>query len=533
MYFFIRFRWNHQRIHRFIVDSVDSTGGTSPKPWTKRHKPLRWRTTGRSVESGGNLWPIKTWWKMTYWFQFRVFFLFLIFFRFIFLYIFSCFSCFCWLLASVGLLTSVGFWLLLAFWLLPAFWVCWLLASVGFSALLAIQYIEEWQGTIYRNAGFWLALASGDFCFFFFLLLLLLLFCCCGGGSSRGFMPGTPFSLEIFEMKLYDILWFCVCCCFLLFVILLLFCICWWSAIALPCCSWSCLCLRGENRASSDWHFHIHEGRVLGVGGWGGDDNVLCTCTHRRSYVFNSSCCTCPHGWCYVFNFNCCTCTHGRCYVFNLSCCTCTHGRCYVFNLSCCTCTHGWCYVFNFNCCTCTHGRCYVFNLGCCTCPHGWWRWLKADQRDLMEATGKALGQRLKSWRMKKMKVCFLQSKKSLEMSKCWIFDHSNSNSYNNNNLWPKSHSTKLLVCLHPKLNEWPYFSVLMTCYFFDASQKRTVIALSKQTFPTKQKAWVWFCPVKYNGLCYVPNSSTCRCQHNTKVETPLKKRAFFNHFSL
>ena len=28
-----------------------------------------------------------------------------------------------------------------------------------------------------------------------------------------------------------------------------------------------CLSLRGENRASSDWHFHIHEGRVL-EGGW-------------------------------------------------------------------------------------------------------------------------------------------------------------------------------------------------------------------------------------------------------------------------
>ena len=113
-----------------------------------------------------------------------------------------------------------------------------------------------------------------------------------------------------------------------------------------------------------------------------------------------------------------------------------------------------------------------------------------------------------------------LAIKKALEMSKCWMFDHSNSNSYNNRNLWPKSHSTKLLVCLHPKLNEWPYFSVLMTCYFFDASQKRTVIALSKQTFPTKQKSYVWFCPVKYNGLCYVPNSSTCRCQHNTTEET-------------
>ena len=88
-----------------------------------------------------------------------------------------------------------------------------------------------------------------------------------------------------------------------------------------------------------------------------------------------------------------------------------------------------------------------------------------------------------------KIKGLLLAIKILLEMSKCWMFDHSNSNSYNNRNLWPKSHSTKLLVCLHPKLNEWPYFSVLMTCYFLDASQKRTVIAVSKQTFPTKQKS--------------------------------------------
>ena len=43
----------------------------------------------------------------------------------------------------------------------------------------------------------------------------------------------------------------------------------------------TCFCLRGENRASSDCHFHIHDG------------------------------CACTHGWCYVLNFSCCTCTQG------------------------------------------------------------------------------------------------------------------------------------------------------------------------------------------------------------------------------
>ena len=178
---------------------------------------------------------------------------------------------------------------------------------------------------------------------------------------------------------------------------------------------------------------------VGGGVGWGGDDNVLCTCTH---------------GWCYAAScflalahmvgatqhHVSCTCTHGRCYA--TSCflhlhtwsvlrtqhhvsCTCTHGRCYatpwgvwggvglalahmvgatqhhVFlhlhtwsvlrntmgwggvgvgwggddNIL-CTCTHGWCYATScfflalahmvvgatqhHVSCTCTHGRCYA-----------------------------------------------------------------------------------------------------------------------------------------------------------------------------
>ena len=47
-----------------------------------------------------------------------------------------------------------------------------------------------------------------------------------------GEAPIAPSRFEIFDMKFYDVLWFCFCCCFLLFVILFLVCICWWVAIA-------------------------------------------------------------------------------------------------------------------------------------------------------------------------------------------------------------------------------------------------------------------------------------------------------------
>ena len=59
--------------------------------------------------------------------------------------------------------------------------------------------------------------------------------------------------------------------------------------------------------------------------GWGGDDDVPCTCTHGRCYA--------SHG----VGCGVCTCTHGRCYAShgvgwgghdNVPC-TCRHGRCY------------------------------------------------------------------------------------------------------------------------------------------------------------------------------------------------------------
>ena len=70
-----------------------------------------------------------------------------------------------------------------------------------------------------------------------------------------------------------------------------------------------------------------------GVGvGWGGDDNVLWTCTHGRCYASHGI----GVGWGGDDNVLW-TCTHGRCYAShgmgwggdgNVPC-TCTHGRCY------------------------------------------------------------------------------------------------------------------------------------------------------------------------------------------------------------
>ena len=99
-----------------------------------------------------------------------------LFLLFSFFLIFYSFFDFCWLFGFCWLLASVGFWLLLTFWLVLASvgcWLCWLFDCWLFS-------ISKNDKELYRNDGFWFALASGDFCFFFFfffLRLLLLLFC--------------------------------------------------------------------------------------------------------------------------------------------------------------------------------------------------------------------------------------------------------------------------------------------------------------------------------------------------------------------
>ena len=145
--------------------------------------------------------------------------------------------------------------------------------------------------------------------------------------------------------------------------------------------------------------------------GWGGDDNVLCTCTHGWCYA--TSCFLHLHTWSVLRNTMgwggvgmitffalahmvgatqhhvSCTCTHGRCYATPwVGCgddnvlCTCTHGWCYA--TSCFLHLHTWSVPRNTMGwggvgmitffalahmagatqhhvpCTCTHGRCYA-----------------------------------------------------------------------------------------------------------------------------------------------------------------------------
>ena len=95
-----------------------------------------------------------------------------------------------------------------------------------------------------------------------------------------------------------------------------------------------------------------------GVGvGWGGDDNVLCTCTHGWCYA--TSCILHLHTWFVLRNIIFlalarmvgatqhhfpCTCTHGRCYA--TSCFLHLHTWLVLRNIIFpCTCTHGWCFA--------------------------------------------------------------------------------------------------------------------------------------------------------------------------------------------
>ena len=162
--------------------------------------------------------------------------------------------------------------------------------------------------------------------------------------------------------------------------------------------------------------------------GWGGDDNILCTCTHGWCYA--TSCSLHLHTWSVLRNIMflalahmvgatqhhrvglvlrnmgwggddniLCTCTHGWCYATSWGgddniLCTCTHGWCYA--TSCSLHLHTWSVLRNIMflalahmvgatqhhvSCTCTHGRCYAtpwVGVGwggddniLCTCTHG------------------------------------------------------------------------------------------------------------------------------------------------------------------
>ena len=93
-----------------------------------------------------------------------------------------------------------------------------------------------------------------------------------------------------------------------------------------------------------------------GVGvGWGGDDNVPCTCTHGRCYA--TSCFLHLHTWLVLRNIMFLALAHmvgaTQHHVF----CTCTHGRCYATSWG--GVGVGWGGDDNVPC-TCTHGRCYA-----------------------------------------------------------------------------------------------------------------------------------------------------------------------------
>ena len=96
-----------------------------------------------------------------------------------------------------------------------------------------------------------------------------------------------------------------------------------------------------------------------GVGvGWGGDDNVPCTCTHGRCYATSYVSCTCTHGWC-----------------FATSCFLHLHTWLVLRNIICFLHLHTWSVLGNIMGwggvgvgwggddnvpCTCKHGQCYA-----------------------------------------------------------------------------------------------------------------------------------------------------------------------------
>ena len=63
--------------------------------------------------------------------------------------------------------------------------------------------------------------------------------------------------------------------------------------------------------------------------GWGGDDDVPCTCTHVWCYATGCFSRTCTHVWCYATGCFSRTCTHVWCYATGCFSRTCTHVWCY------------------------------------------------------------------------------------------------------------------------------------------------------------------------------------------------------------
>ena len=94
----------------------------------------------------------------------------------------------------------------------------------------------------------------------------------------------------------------------------------------------------------------------VGLGmGWGGDDNVPCTCTHGRCYA--TSCFLHLHTWLVLRNIMFLALAHMVGATQHHVSCTCTHGRCYATSWG--GVGLGWGGDDNVPC-TCAHGRCYA-----------------------------------------------------------------------------------------------------------------------------------------------------------------------------
>ena len=112
------------------------------------------------------------------------------------------------------------------------------------------------------------------------------------------------------------------------------------------------------------WSYYMVD--ATQVVGWGGGDNVPCTCTHGRCYA--TSCFLHLHTWLVLRNIMFLALAHMVGATQHHVSCTCTHGRCYATSWGgvgmitflalahmvgatqhhvSCTCTHGWCYAIS------------------------------------------------------------------------------------------------------------------------------------------------------------------------------------------
>ena len=146
----------------------------------------------------------------------------------------------------------------------------------------------------------------------------------------------------------------------------------------------SCTCTHGWCYATSCF-LHLHTWLVLrnimflalahmvgatqhhGVG-WGGDDNVLCTCTHGRSYA--TSCFLHLHTWLVLHNIMFFALAHMVGPTQHHVSWTCTHGWCYA--ASCFLHLHTWLVLRSIMFLALAHMVGATKHLVFCTCTHGW-----------------------------------------------------------------------------------------------------------------------------------------------------------------